>query len=173
MTPVLETPRLFLRPITAADSAFILELMNEPPYLENIGDRGVRSVVDAARYIEEKFVAAYARHGFGLYLVVTKADMIPIGICGLLKRDVLDHPDLGYAYQQRHWSQGHGTEAARATVELAQKTFALPYLHGVVAPTNARSIRLLERLGMKYLRIIALPGNPQESALYGMNLRHD
>ena len=170
MSVVLGTPRLSLRDLAPGDSAFLLELMNEPPYLENIGDRGVRTLGDAARYIEEKYTASYARHGFGLYLVERVDGAVPMGICGLVKRDALDHPDLGFAFLRRFWSMGYATEAATATLRHARDALRLPYLYGLVSPGNARSIRLLENLGLRHLRSMDA-GQPLASHLYGAELK--
>jgi ribosomal-protein-alanine N-acetyltransferase len=171
MTLVLGTPRLSLRNLTPEDSAFLLELMNEPPYIANIGDRGVRTIADARRYIDEKFTASYVRHGFGLYLVELREGKAPIGICGLVKREMLDHPDLGFAYLRRFWSRGYALEAARATFTYAQESLKLPYVHGLVSPANTRSIRLLEKLGLRYVRSLGVAGQALESHLYGAELR--
>lgn len=166
MSPVLETPRLLLREAAPEDAAFVLELMNEPSYIENIGDRGVRAISDAVRYIEEKYVASYARHGFGLYVVELRDEPRPIGICGLVKRDSLDCPDLGFAYLRRFWARGLAGEAASATLEHARGVLALRRVYGVVSPGNARSIRLLERLGFRRLRSMKLPGQALDADLY-------
>jgi ribosomal-protein-alanine N-acetyltransferase len=171
MGSVLETPRLSMRRLAPGDSAFLVELMNEPPYIDNIGDRGVRTVADAMRYIEEKYTASYVRHGFGLYLVGLKAGAAPMGICGLVRRESLDHPDLGFAFLRRFWSMGYATEAAGATLGHARETLKLSYVYGVVSPKNARSIRLLEHLGFHYVRSLELPGQASESHLYGTELR--
>ncbi len=149
----------------------MVELMNEPPYIANIGDRGVRTVADAMRYIEEKYAASYVRHGFGLFLVELIEGAAPIGICGLVKRESLDHPDLGFAYLRRFWSRGYATEAASATLRYARESLMLPYIYGVVSPKNTRSIRLLEHLGLSYVRSLALPGQPLESHLYGTEFK--
>ena len=108
---VLETPRLSLRRFTTADAAFVLRLLNEPSFIQYIGDRGVRTLDDAAGYIEQGPVASYRRHGFGLYLVELK-DGTPIGTCGVLKREELDHADLGFSLVPEFWSQGFAFEAA-------------------------------------------------------------
>jgi [ribosomal protein S5]-alanine N-acetyltransferase len=171
MGSVLDTPRLSLRHLTADDSAFLLELMNEPPYIENIGDRGVRTIADATRYIEEKYTTSYGRHGFGLYLVELVETSAPMGICGLVKRELLDHPDLGFAYLRRFWSNGYASEAASATLKYARESLMLPYIYGVVSPKNTRSIRLLENVGLRYLRSLTLAGQPVESHLYGTELQ--
>jgi ribosomal-protein-alanine N-acetyltransferase len=170
MKPVLDTLRLSLRRLTLGDSAFIFELMNEPPYIENIGDRGVRSTADAARYIEEKYLASYDRHGFGLNLVELTGEAAPIGICGLVKRDSLEHPDLGFAYLQRFWSRGYAREAATATLVHARDSLGLSYVYGLVSLENTRSIQLLKHLGFGFVRSSVLPGQATESHLYGVEL---
>jgi RimJ/RimL family protein N-acetyltransferase len=171
MGVVLDTPRLSLRHLVPEDSAFLVELMNEAPYIANIGDRGVRTVADATRYIEEKYVASYVRHGFGLYLVELLEGSAPVGICGLVKRESLDRPDLGFAYLLRFWSRGYATEAAGATLRHARESLMLPYVYGLVSPKNTRSIRLLEHLGFSYVRPLELAGQQSESHLYGTELK--
>jgi RimJ/RimL family protein N-acetyltransferase len=145
--------------------------MNEPPYIENIGDRGVRTVADAMRYIEEKYTASYVRHGFGLYLVELSEATEPIGICGLVKRELLEHPDLGFAYLRRFWSRGYAAEAASATLKYARDSLTLPYIYALVSPKNARSIRLLDHLGLHYIRSLQLAGQQLEAHLYGTELK--
>ena len=170
MSAVLETPRLLLRQAAPEDAAFLLELMNEPAYVDNIGDRGVRTVADAIHYIEGKYSASYARHGFGLHIVELKDGSCPIGICGLVKRDTLDCPDLGFAYLRRFWSRGFAVEAASATLEHARRALNLSRVYGIVSPKNARSIRLLERLGFRHVRPLKLPGQALEADLYETEL---
>jgi ribosomal-protein-alanine N-acetyltransferase len=173
MQPVLDTPRLTLREAGAGDAAFMLELMNEPSYIENIGDRGIREVSDAVRYIEEKYLASYARHGFGLYIVESRDEACPIGICGLVKRDALDCPDLGFAYLRRYWSRGFALEAARETLGHSRRTLGLRCVFGVVSPGNDRSIRLLGRLGFRLARSVRLPGHAADALLYKAELGPD
>src|SRR4051812_7866977 len=117
MPLLLETPRLRLRHISVEDAAFVFELMNEPAYLQYIGDRGIRTLEDARLYIAAKFIASYEQHGYGLYLVETKTESLPIGISGFVKREVLAHPDIGFAFLQRFWSQGYAKESAVAVLE--------------------------------------------------------
>jgi RimJ/RimL family protein N-acetyltransferase len=147
---VLETERLLLRRVTVDDAPFILELLNEPSFLEFIGDKGVRSLDDARGYILNGPVASYDRFGFGLYLVILKSDAAPIGMCGLLKRDTLPDVDLGYALRPPWWGQGHAFEAAAAVLVHGRETFGLRRIVAITAPHNASSKRLLEKLGMRY-----------------------
>ena len=163
---ILKTRHLTLRRLTPADAPFIYELVNQPSWLKNIGDRNVHSVDDAVRYIENGPMTSYHRHGFGLWCVERTADGIPIGMCGILKRDYLDSPDIGFAYLERHQGQGYGMEAAAATLEYARSTLHLDRMAAVVSPDNVGSIRILKRLGMRYVEPILMPGDAEPIALY-------
>lgn len=165
--PVLETERLTLRWLTRRDAEFIQELVNQPSWLRNIGERNVRSPEDAVGYIEKGPRASYAANGFGLWCVVRKEDGLPIGMCGLLKRDHLDHPDIGFAYLERHQGMGYGSEAALATMEYARTMLEVPRVLAVVDPANAGSIKILRKLGMSELGPIQMPGDGPPIALYG------
>src|SRR6187549_3783400 len=122
---VLETERLCLQHLTADDQAFILKLLNEPGFLQNIGDRGVRSLEDAVGYIEKGPRTSYAKNGFGLYRVSLKESGEAIGMCGLIKRDTLPDVDIGYAFLPRYWGNGYALEAAEATMAYARGTLGL------------------------------------------------
>jgi|KBSSwiStaDraftv2_1062776.scaffolds.fasta_scaffold287773_1 RimJ/RimL family protein N-acetyltransferase len=153
---VLETPRLILRRFTAADAAFIHELVNEPDWKRFIGDKGVDSLDAARRYIENGPVAAYRRHGFGLFAMQRKADAALVGMCGLIKRETLDDIDLGFALLARHAGQGLAHEAAQATLTYARDTLGLARVVAITDADNARSEHLLEKLGMRYERTLCL-----------------
>ena len=149
---VLETERLLLRHLSAADpddAAFILRLLNEPSFLANIGDRGVRTLPDARAYILNGPLASYERHGFGLFCVERRHDGSRIGICGLLKRDTLPDVDIGFAFLPEHWGQGHAIEAARAVMEWGRRVHGLTRIVAINAPGNAASVRVLDKLGMR------------------------
>ncbi|HEY1435325.1 MAG TPA: GNAT family N-acetyltransferase, partial [Thermoanaerobaculia bacterium] len=122
---VFETDRLVLRRLTAEDAPFILEILNDADWLRFIGDRGVRTLDDARHYIATGPVESYARHGFGLFLTALKAGGTPIGLCGLLKRDVLDDVDVGYAFLPQYRGNGYAQEAAAAMLRFARDTVGL------------------------------------------------
>ena len=162
----LDTPRLRLRPFTPADAPFALRLLNEPSFLHYIGDKQVRTETDALRYLETGPLASYTRHGHGLMAVELKATGSPIGMCGLLKRDNLDHPDLGYAFLPEAWGQGYALEAGRAVMDQAERALGFTRILAVVSPDNEPSIRLLEKLGFKFENLIALYPDEPEVARY-------
>jgi RimJ/RimL family protein N-acetyltransferase len=164
--PVLETERLILRRFTAGDAAFILRLLNEPSFIQNIGDRGVRTLEHAERYLADGPIESYQRHGHGLWLVVLKDTLQPIGMCGLLKREQLPDVDLGYAFLPEFWSSGYAHESARAVLGWAASR-AIQRIVAIVSSGNAASIRLLEKLGFAFERFTTpSPGAPEVS-LYG------
>jgi ribosomal-protein-alanine N-acetyltransferase len=165
---LIETERLSIRHLGAGDEAFILELLNEPAFIRNIADRNVRSIADAAVYIRNGPVASYEKFGFGLFRVGLKESGIPIGICGLLKRDSLEDVDIGFAYLERFWGKGYALEAARAVIEFGWKTVGLKRIVGITAPHNEGSIRLLEKLGMQFEGTITMPGAAGKTKLFGL-----
>ena len=159
MIAALETPRLTLRPFTRADAPFALRLLNEPSFHAHIGDKGVRDLDGARAYLEGGPLASYGRHGHGLMAVALKATGQPIGMCGLLKREHLERPDLGYAFLPEAWGQGYALEAARAVLDEAKRDRVL----ALVSPANAASIRLLEKLGFA---AIAHPAANEGTAVF-------
>ncbi len=164
---VLETERLRLRRLDASDAAFILRLVNDPDWLRYIGDRGVRTLGDAERYIASGPEAMYEKHGFGLLAVERKQEAGPIGICGLLKRDTLPDVDIGFAFLPDFRGRGYALEAARATLAWAQDGLGLARVIAITAPDNFRSRALLEKIGLRYERTTILPDGA-EAAVFGV-----
>jgi RimJ/RimL family protein N-acetyltransferase len=164
--PVFETPRLSLREISTDDDQFIFLLMNEPAYLQHIGDRGIRTPENARAYILEKLTSSYAKFGYGLYLVELKGKQIPVGICGFVRRERLEHPDIGFAFLREYWSRGLAYEAASAMLEYGRDTLGLKVVLGITSPGNQASIRLLQKLGFRYQKMIRVPPVERDSMLF-------
>ena len=167
---VLETRRLALGELGRGDEAFVLELLNSPGFLANIGDRGVRTPDDAWGYIANSAVASYRANGFGLYRTALKQSGEPIGICGLVKREGLDAPDLGFAFLERHWGRGYAAESGQAVLRDAQTRLGLARVLAVTAPGNRGSIAVLEKLGFGFVATIRLPGRDDDSRLFEIAL---
>jgi RimJ/RimL family protein N-acetyltransferase len=163
---VLETTRLNLRWLTADDAPFLLGLLNQPSFIANIGDRGVRTVEAAREYGEKGPIASYHEHGYGLYLVERKDDGAALGLCGLVKRPFLADPDIGFAYLPDYWSQGYALEAARAVMQHARQTLGIIRVVAIVSPGNEPSIRLLRKLGLQFERMMDMPTPGDVVALY-------
>jgi len=165
---VLETDRLTLRHASLDDAEFILRLLNEPSFLRFIGDRGVRTLDDARKYIAERLVGSYERYGFGLWVVERKDLAGPIGISGLVKRDALPDPDIGFAFLPEFWSAGYAYESAAAVKEYALTTLRLPRLLAITNDDNDRSIRIVEKLGLEFEQMLSLPGDQKEVRLFAL-----
>ena len=163
---IVVTERLILRTLVLEDAPFILELVNDPDWLRYIGDRGVRTLDDARGYIEKGPLDMHARHGFSLYRVERKSDGSPIGLCGLIKRDILPEVDLGFAFLQRYRGRGYAREAAEATLAHARNALGLKRILAIVSPGNDRSIALLEKLGFSYEKNLLLAGGTDEVRLF-------
>lgn len=140
------------------DAPFIVELLNEPGWLRFIGDKGVHSIADAERYLRTGPLDQYARLGFGLYLIERQSDGAPIGACGLIKRDTLECPDIGFALLARVAGQGFAHEAAAAVLDHA-KQLGMTRLMAITTPDNERSQQLLSKLGMRFDRAIRVPSD--------------
>ncbi len=162
----LKTDRLIISKLTVNNAAFILELLNDAAFLRFIGDRGVKSLEDARNYIETGPLASYAQYGFGLYLTSLKHDGVPIGMCGLLKRDSLDNVDIGYAFLPQFRGQGYALEAATAVTQYAQNTLKLNRIVAITTPDNMKSIKLLGKLGFYFDRMVRLSAEGAESNLF-------
>ncbi|MFL6261593.1 MAG: GNAT family N-acetyltransferase [Thermoanaerobaculia bacterium] len=163
---VLETERLILRRLSTGDAEFMLGLLNDPSWLRFIGDRGVRTLEDARAYILKGPVDMYDRLGFGLYLTELKDEGVPIGICGLVKRDSLEDVDIGFALLPGFWGQGYAFEAASAVMEYGKNALGLKRIVAITARDNHSSIKLLEKLGLKFERMIRIATGGPEIRLF-------
>ncbi|HEU4834355.1 MAG TPA: GNAT family N-acetyltransferase [Pyrinomonadaceae bacterium] len=163
---VIETERLSLRPLTVDDAEFILALVNEPSFLRYIGDKQVRNVEDARQYILNGPVASYEKHGVGQMLVELKESQTPIGMCGLLKRDELPEPDIGFALMPDFCNKGFAFEAASAVLQDARDRLKLQRFVAITTLDNDASMKLLERLGFKFERVIRLAPDREELKLF-------
>jgi [ribosomal protein S5]-alanine N-acetyltransferase len=161
----LHTRRLSLRHFTLDDADFVVELVNDPDWIRNIGDRNVRTVEDARAYLERGPLALYERHGFGLYLVSLLATGERIGMCGLVKRDGLEHVDIGFAFLPAWRGRGFAEESARAVLAHARE-LGVGKVVAIVSPDNRPSIRLLEKIGMRAAGPLRLPKAEDDVMLY-------
>jgi ribosomal-protein-alanine N-acetyltransferase len=166
---ILETERLLLHQFSTEDAEFILELLNEPSFIQNIGDRGVRTLEAARAYLLNGPIASYAKNGFGLYLVALKETDESIGMCGLIKRSGLEDVDIGYAFVPRFWSKGYAVEAAQAARTYAKDVIGLKRLIAITDPANEGSIRVLEKIGLRFEKMIRLSADDIELKLFAVD----
>lgn len=168
-TVVLRTERLRLRHMLEADAAFMLGLLNDPAWIRFIGDRGVRTEDQARDYILAGPVDMVRRLGFGFYVVELEETGCAVGVCGLAKRDFLDDVDIGYAFVPEYGGQGYALEAAQGVMAHAAE-LGLKRIVATVLPDNSASIRLLEKLGLRFERTIQAPGTARELKLFAMDM---
>ena len=169
---VTETSRLRLREFVETDAPFVFELVNQPSWIANIGDRGVRTQDDARAYITDRLRASYASDGFGFWCVELRETSVPIGLCGLVKRPQLDAPDIGYALLPEFWQPGVCPRGCRRHRHWwPARSYGIHRLVAIVNPTNAPSIRLLEHLGMALESSQRMPGESEDVSVYGMALK--
>lgn len=150
MKLLMNTPRLSISHLTQDDKEFIFNLLNTPGWLQYIGDRNIHSTTDALNYLQNGPIKSYQLNGFGLYCVKIKASKEAIGICGLLKRDFLDVPDLGFAFLPQYEGMGYAFEAAQTILRYDSKIYNLDVVKAITLPNNTKSIRLLEKLGFLF-----------------------
>jgi RimJ/RimL family protein N-acetyltransferase len=168
---VLESQRLVLREFQLDDAEFILQLLNESTFLRFIGDKGVRTLADARDYLLQGPLASYRRFGFGLYLTSLRADGTPIGMCGLVKREGLADVDVGFALRSRYWSRGYAVEAAAAVLDYGTRSLGLGRIVAIANPDNHASIAVLEKIGLRFERVVQLSADGAELRLFGPTSR--
>ena len=159
---VLRTERLVLRHFHRNDAEFILRLVNEPSFIQHIGDKGVRTAEEADKYLLDGPMDSYERFGYGLNMVELKKSGEPIGMCGLVRREYLDDADIGYAFLEQYWSKGYARESAVAVLQHARNTLGLDRVVAIVTPGNHSSIKLLKKIGLTFEGMIRLSDDDEE-----------
>ncbi len=166
MKHILETERLKLRKFTLHDTKFIIELLNSPGWIKYIGDRNIKTTEAAKTYLQNGPLKSYELNGFGLSMVEMK-NGTPIGMCGILKRDNLENPDIGFAFLPQFMGQGFAFEIAAATMTYAKNHLKLPVIFAITLPNNKSSIKLLEKIGLKFIKEFSFPGEDEALMLFG------
>ena len=159
---VLQTERLVLRHFDQNDADFIVRLLNEPSFIEYIGDKGVRTVEEANEYLLNGPIDSYEQFGYGLNRVELRETGEPIGMCGLVRRDNLDDADIGFAFLEQYWLKGYARESAEAVLGHARNMLGLDRIVAIVTPENHSSIKLLQNIGLTFERMIRLSDDDEE-----------
>lgn len=157
---------MILREVTKDDAEFVLDLLNQPSFIKYIGDRNVRTVDEARDYIESRFTASYRKFGFGMWAVVLKETGELVGVCGFVKRDSLPEADIGFAFLPQFKKKGYAFESAKAAMRYGADVLKLPRVLAITSIDNASSQKLLEKIGLKFERIISLAGGAEELKLF-------
>lgn len=166
MMTVFETERLRLRYFTLDDADFIIRLLNTPGWLEFIGDRNVKDKEQAENYLRNGAFKSYELNGFGLSMVEIKDGNIPIGMSGILRRDELDNPDIGFAFLPEYMGRGYALEISSALMKYAKDELKMEKILAITLPHNKPSIRLLEKIGLSYQKHFSFPGTREELMLF-------
>ena len=172
-TIILETPRLRLRTVTHDDAAFYMELVNDPSWIANIGQRNIHTLEAARAALDTGPTAQFREHGYSLYIIERRSDGAPVGMGGLVCRDSLPGPDIGYAIRPAFWGQGYAYEAMAAVVIHAQQVLRLPTLYGITSLQNQASIQLLNKLGLRFERFTRRQPDGKETNVYRKDFRLD
>ena len=166
---LIETERLQMRRLTLDDAELMLSVWNDPAFVQYVGDRGIRTVEQAVKALEEGAMKLYEEHGFGPYRVALKTDDTAVGICGVFARAGMDEPDIGFSVLPQFVKRGYAYESALAVVDHARDDLKLPRLTAIVSPENAASVGLIEKLGLRFESMVRLPGEDEDISLYAID----
>lgn len=164
--PNLETDRLLIRPTNVDDAAFILELLNTPKWISFIGDRKVKTIKEAQKYIEVKMVPQLQRLGFTNNTVILKDGNEKIGICGLFDREGLEDVDIGFAFLPKFEKKGYAYEASKKVLDHGFSEFNFKSVSAITIKENRESQKLIEKLGLTYQGEIQIPNDDEVLMLY-------
>lgn len=163
---ILKTERLLINKITLDDAAHILQLMNDKDWINNIGDRGMTSIEDAEEYIRTRFISTYEESKLGFYSLIHKDSQDFMGIAGLVDREGIDHIDIGYGLLPDYRGKGFAFEATQAIYDYGFQELKLEKIVAIVNPDNLGSIKLLEKLNLKFEKMVRLPDEDKDIMLF-------
>ncbi len=167
---LMETNRLLIGKIDLKDAQFILRLMNSQGWLEFIGDRNIKTISDSKKYIKSNFIKSYAKNGFGLYKMQLRSTHKTIGICGFVKREYLDHPDIGFAILPEYEGQGYTSEGAQKVLDFGFGELDFKMVLGITMRANIASKIVLEKIGLREKGLIKPPKSKEELLLFSRRL---
>ena len=161
-----ETERLILKPAEVQDANFFLELYNMPSFIQYIGDRNLRTKEDAENYITNRFIPQIEKLGFGNYVVILKEDNTKIGAVGIFEREDLDVLDIGFSFLEKYEGKGYAYESANKLKEVAATDFGVHKISAITTKDNFSSQKLIERLGLKFQKMVTIPEDVVELMYY-------
>lgn len=156
----IETERLIIRKISLADAAFMLQLVNTAGWLRFIGDRNIKNLSDSEQYLRK----ILDNEKYFYSVLELKPGRQPIGVITFLHREGYEHPDIGFALLPEYERNGYSYEAARSYLDEVFRAGLTGKVAGITLPDNVRSIRLLEKLGLKFVKQFVKDG--ETLALY-------
>lgn len=165
-----ETKRLILKPTGIDDAAFILQLLNSPGWIENIGDRNVHTAIEAIQYIQDRMLPNYEENGYGNYTMIRKEDGVKIGTSGIYARPGMNDVDIGFSALPEYMGKGYSYEAAVKMMSLAKYEFGIKKITAITSRTNIPSQNLINKLGLTYIQDIELEGDDEVLMQFGLKL---
>lgn len=156
---ILTTERLSIEEAKVEDTSFFFELLNSSNWIEYIGDRGIKTEADALGYIKNSLIKSYRENGYGLYKIILKEAAKPIGLCGFLKREYLDHEDIGFAILPQYERKGYMYEASDAMMRYGKSELEFNTIYAITTAKNLGSQNLLVRLGLNHIKDITSDKN--------------
>lgn len=163
---IFETERLILKPADTGDLDFFLKLYNMPSFIKNIGDRKLKTKEDAETYITKRFLPQFQKLGFGNYVVILKEDGSKIGAVGIFERDGLDVLDIGFSFFEKYGGKGYAYESASRLKDAAALDFGVKKLSAITTTDNFSSQKLIEKLGLKFQKMVRIPDDEKELRYY-------
>ena len=170
MSKTYETERLLIKLVDIDDSEFLLQLLNTEKWLKNIGDRNVHTLEDAQKYVREKNLPQIERLGFGNAVVILKSNSEKIGTVGLYDREGIDGVDIGFAFLEEHEGKGYAYESAKKILDVGINEFGIKKVSAITLPENFSSIKLKEKHGLKFKKVVRIPNDTENLNLYELNL---
>lgn len=167
---VYETERLILKPFATTDAPFLIKLLNSPKWLQYIGDRNVHTEEDAVKYISERMLPQLEKLGYGNNLVIRKEDNAPMGACGIYERPGLPIADVGFAFLEEFEGKGYGFEAASHLLQQVKENFGLKKVSAITTKDNYPSQKLLDKLGLQFIKNIRIEDDKEELMYYEKDL---
>lgn len=146
----IDTERLKITPLLEKDASFIVELLNTDGWIKNIGDRNIHSEKDAKEYIQKVNSNPHITY----WTVKLKKEGLPIGLVTIIKRDYLPSKDVGFAFLPQFFHKGYAFEATKAVLLALVKRNAIEIILAIIQPDNNPSIKLIERLGFRFEKMM-------------------
>jgi len=170
MSKTYETERLIIKLVDIDDAELLLKLLNTEKWLKNIGDRNVHNLEDAQKYVREKNLPQIERLGFGNAVVILKSNDEKIGTVGLYDREGIDGVDIGFAFFEEYEGEGYAYESAKKIMDVGINEFGIKKVSAITLPENFSSIKLIEKLGLKFKEVVRIPNDEEDLNLYELNL---
>ena len=159
-----------LRTIALRDADFIVELTQDPDWIQYVGNPNLQNTSDGEHFILSRFHAAYEKTGLGLWMVEEIANAEKLGICGLINRDSLEDIDLGFGFPKQHRRAGFAYEASLGCLEYAKQTLGLSRVIAITNKDNAASGKLLEKLGFSLEGLFPFEQEKEKLRRFGLAL---